>query len=150
MKSDPHLTFRRKPAHLDCAALEAFAQTLGARVAKRGEFHCLITNDAELQALNLRFRGKDYATDVLSFPSESAEPESARYLGDIAISLQRARAQAKEYGIALDEELRILMLHGVLHLTGLDHETDSGEMARAEMRWRKKLDLRTGLIERAK
>jgi probable rRNA maturation factor len=144
MKSDPHITFRRKPANLDCAALETFAQTLEDRVAKRREFHCLVTSDAELQSLNREFRGKDYPTDVLSFPGE------APYMGDIAISIQRARSQAKEFGVSLEDEIRILMLHGVLHLTGLDHESDTGQMARAEQRWRRKLGLSTSLTERAK
>jgi probable rRNA maturation factor len=138
MKSDPHLSYRRKPASLDVSSLESFAEVLCASVARGQEFHCRITNDAELQALNARFRGKDYATDVLSFPVER----------DIAISLGRARAQAKEFGHSVEDELRILLLHGVLHLTGLDHETDSGEMRHAEMRWRRKLGLPAGLIER--
>ncbi len=144
MKSDPLITYRRKPATLDAEALGTFAEDLRVRVAKRAEFHCLITNDAELQSLNAQFRNKDYPTDVLSFPG------AAPYLGDIAISLRRARAQAKEFGHSLEDELRILLLHGVLHLTGLDHETDNGEMARAEQRWRKKLGLPTSLTERAK
>jgi probable rRNA maturation factor len=143
MKSDPHITYRRKPASLDLEALETFAGTLRTRVARGREFHCRITNDAELQQLNSQFRGKDYATDVLSFPSGEEDP-----IGDIAISMGRARAQAKEFGHGVEDELRILMLHGVLHLTGLDHETDSGEMRRAEQRWRKKLGLPAGLIER--
>ena len=67
----------------------------------------------------------------------------------MAISLDRASAQAKELGHSLDEELRILMLHGALHLCGMDHETDSGEMRRAETRWRKRFGLALGLIERA-
>lgn len=151
MKSDPHITFRRKPANLDCAALESFAEILEDRVAKRREFHCLMTGDAEIQALNKKFRRKDYPTDVLSFPDTTPPlPGAARYLGDLAISIQRARAQAKEFGISLEDELRILMLHGVLHLTGLDHESDLGQMARAESRWRKKLGLPTSLTERAK
>ena len=143
MKSDPHITYRRKPATLDSAALETFAQTLQDRVAKRREFHCLITNDTELQTLNREFRSKDYPTDVLSFPGE------APYLGDIAISLQHARAQAKEFGNSLEDEIRILLLHGVLHLSGLDHETDTGQMARTEQRWRKKFGLPVSLTERA-
>ena len=69
-------------------------------------------------------------------------------LGDIAISLQRARAQAARYGHAIEKEIRILMLHGVLHLIGHDHESDSGRMARAEKRWRRALGLPGGLIER--
>jgi len=68
--------------------------------------------------------------------------------GEIAISLDRAAAQAAEHGHSIDEEVRILMLHGALHLTGMDHETDAGEMARAETRWRKRLGLPCGLIER--
>ncbi|HVW84834.1 MAG TPA: rRNA maturation RNase YbeY [Bryobacteraceae bacterium] len=142
MKSDPLISYRRSPANLDRSLLEAFAEILRERVARGREFHCLITTDAELQSMNRDFRGKDYPTDVLSFPGEED------YLGDIAISLQRARAQAREYGHALEDEIRVLMLHGVLHLKGMDHETDSGEMARAESRWRKKLGLPGGLIER--
>jgi probable rRNA maturation factor len=69
-------------------------------------------------------------------------------LGELAISLDRARAQAAEHGHSLDDELRILMLHGALHLAGFDHEHDHGEMARAESRWRKRLGLPNGLIQR--
>jgi probable rRNA maturation factor len=147
MKSDPLITFRRKPATLDCQSLHSFAEVLRNRVARKRDFHCLITNDAELQALNAQFRGKDYATDVLSFPSEGPATDEG-FLGDIAISMQRARAQAREWQHAAEEEIRILMLHGVLHLLGMDHETDSGEMKRTETRWRRKLGLPVGLIER--
>ena len=75
---------------------------------------------------------------------------SGGFLGDIAISLGRARAQAREFGHAIEQEVQILMLHGVLHLMGHDHETDSGAMARAEKRWRAKLGLPNGLIERVR
>jgi probable rRNA maturation factor len=143
MKSDPLITYRRTPALLKRSVVESFAETLRGRVARGREFHCLITGDTELRAMNRNYRGKDYATDVLSFPG--AEP----YLGDIAISLGRARAQARRYGHALEDEIRILMLHGLLHLKGMDHETDSGQMARTEARWRRKLGLPGGLIERA-
>lgn len=110
------------------------------RVARGRRITCLITHDRELRRWNRQFLGKNYATDVLSFPSDGG--------GEIAISVDRAAAQASEYGHKLADEIRILMLHGVLHLTGMDHETDSGEMARAEMRWRRKLGLPAGLIER--
>lgn len=151
MKSDPLISYRRKPATLDLAALETFAEQLWQRVAKRTDFHCLITGDAELQALNRQFRQKDYPTDVLSFPADADGTGADRsYLGDIAISLARARAQAREFDHSLEEELRILILHGVLHLTGLDHESDTGQMARAEQRWRRKLGLPASLTERAK
>jgi probable rRNA maturation factor len=140
MKSDPLITYRRKPATLDVLSLESFAAFLRDRLTRGREFHCRITNDAELQQLNAQFLGKDYPTDVLSFPSEN----------DIAISLQRARAQAKEWKHSTEDELRILMLHGVLHLLGMDHESDTGQMKRAELRWRRKFGLPTGLIERTK
>jgi len=142
MKSDPLITFRRKPAHIDRSALDSFAQTLRLRVARGNEFHCLIAGDAELRKMNAAYRGKDYATDVLSFPGVGD------YLGDIAISLARARAQAKSFGHSVEDELRILMLHGLLHLRGMDHESDSGQMARAEARWRSIFGLPTGLIAR--
>jgi probable rRNA maturation factor len=74
----------------------------------------------------------------------------ASFLGDIAISLGRARAQAREFGHTIEQEVQILMLHGVLHLCGHDHESDSGAMARAEKRWRAKLGLPNGLIERVR
>jgi probable rRNA maturation factor len=114
-------------------------------VAGGKRFDCLLTSDAELRRLNAAFRGKDEATDVLSFPA--AGPGDS--IGDIAISSQRARAQARRFGHETETEVRILMLHGVLHLMGMDHEADSGRMARAEKRWRARLKLPEGLIERA-
>ena len=122
-----------------------FAAALRDAVARGRDFHCLITDDAELRRLNRRFRGADYATDVLSFPSGGRRGP----LGDIAISAARAAAQAREFGHSRVDEIRILMLHGVLHLLGMDHESDGGRMARAEARWRRKLNLPTGLIARA-
>jgi probable rRNA maturation factor len=80
-----------------------------------------------------KFRGIDKATDVLSFPSDGPD------LGDIAVSVDTAAAQAKENGLKLDEEIAQLILHGLLHLSGYDHETDNGEMNRLELRLRKKL-----------
>src|SRR5579863_1038226 len=147
MKSDPLITYRRKPATLDAESLQSFAEVLRDRVARGREFHCRITNDADLQSLNTQFRGEDCPTDVLSFPCP-AQASSEQSLGDIAISIQRARAQAHECGHATGDEIRILMLHGVLHLLGMDHESDSGQMRRTEMRWRRKLGLPAGLIER--
>jgi probable rRNA maturation factor len=142
MKSDPLITYRRTPARLDRKILEDFAASLHDRLASGREFHCLISGDAELCALNSAFRHKDHPTDVLSFPGDGD------YLGDIAISLARARAQARRYGHSVEDEIRILMLHGLLHLKGMDHESDSGRMARSERAWRRKLGLPNGLIER--
>ena len=144
MKSEPLITYRRPPATLKRTRIEKFAQLVREQVARGREFHCLVTGDAELKSLNARFRAKDATTDVLSFPSGEKNP-----LGDIAISLGRARAQARERGHSIETEICILLLHGVLHLMGMDHETDSGKMARAELRWQRKLGLPAGLIERS-
>ena len=125
-------------------SLRSFLAELSEKLVRGGEVACLITTDREMRSLNRQFRGKDSSTDVLSFPAA----QGAGLVGEIAISAERAAAQAAEYGHSFDEELRILMLHGVLHLSGLDHESDSGEMRRKEIRWRKKLGLPSGLIER--
>ena len=128
------------------AAIRDFAARLTAEVAGGRPFTCLIADDRELQRLNRTFRGIDYPTDVLSFPSG----EATGSLGDIAISSMRAMSQALEYGHPALDEVRILMLHGVLHLIGFDHETDTGEMARTEKQWRRKLGLPASLTERAR
>jgi probable rRNA maturation factor len=138
------VTFRRTPPDFRRRTVERFARRLQEEVAKGQPFDCLITGDADLRRMNREFRGLDYPTDVLSFPA--AVPASR--LGDLAISLGRARAQAREFGHDVEHEIEILMLHGVLHLLGFDHETDAGQMARAEKRWRARLGLATGLIER--
>jgi probable rRNA maturation factor len=124
--------------------LKNFAQCLSQTVVDGRAFTCLITSDRKLRELNSQFLGHDYVTDVLSFPADAAEGE----LGDLAISLDRAAAQAQEFGHTRIEEVCILMLHGVLHLAGMDHETDNGEMARAEQKWRKQLMLPDALISR--
>ncbi|HUS06316.1 MAG TPA: rRNA maturation RNase YbeY [Bryobacteraceae bacterium] len=138
------LLFRQAPRTLARRDLRGFADVLFGMVAQERAFTCLITRDAELQRLNREFLGHDYPTDVLSFPSGESEGP----LGDIAISADRAADQATEFGHSLEAEIKILMLHGVLHLMGMDHESDSGEMARGERRWRKKLGLPQALIER--
>lgn len=140
-----HTSIHTSPG-VDREELRGFLDQLTRRVARGRTIACLIANDAEVRRLNRQFRGKNQATDVLSFPP--AIPNGLA--GDIAISIDRARIQAAERGHSLADELRILMLHGALHLAGMDHESDSGEMARAESRWRKKLGLPDGLIERAK
>jgi probable rRNA maturation factor len=134
----------RTSVRVDREELRDFLSELTRRIARGRTITCLIANDAEVRRLNQQFRGKNKATDVLSFPPANASGVA----GDIAISIDRARIQAAERGHSLVEELRILMLHGALHLAGMDHESDSGEMARAESRWRKKLGLPDGLIER--
>jgi probable rRNA maturation factor len=110
----------------------------------RGAITLAVTSDARIAALNRQFRRKNRPTDVLSFPSD--EPA---YLGDIVIAQGVARRQAKEAGHSLQTELRVLALHGLLHLLGYDHEHDDGEMDRLERRLRRRAGLPEGLIERS-
>lgn len=125
-------------------ALAGFLKTAASQVLPGSPVTCLITDDKEMRGLNRTFRQKDSATDVLSFPlSDDATG------GELAISLDRAAEQAAAFGHNLDDELRVLILHGLLHLAGMDHERDHGEMARAEALWRKRLKLPRGLVERA-
>ena len=114
-------------------------------VGLKGEVSVLLTTDDGIRGLNRRFRKKNKATDVLSFPAAPGFGVA----GDLAISVETAARQAAEQGHRLSVELRVLMLHGLLHLAGHDHERDDGEMARKERRLRAKLGLPQGLIERA-
>ena len=131
----------------DVSALALTRFLLRAQRAARleGQIDLLITSNAGIRELNRRFRHKEQPTDVLSFPTASRNGFS----GDIAISAEIAAAQAQELGHSLATELKILILHGVLHLKGFDHETDEGQMARKELALRRQLGLPTGLIERA-
>jgi probable rRNA maturation factor len=148
--------FRRPAPDVSLRAAVRFARRLEREVAKGRSFDCLVTGDAELRRLNREWRGKDYPTDVLSFPCSAgpwpapAQGMALRHIGDLAISVMRARSQAREFGHTTEQEVSILMLHGVLHLLGMDHETDGGRMARAERRWRRALGLPAGLIERVR
>jgi probable rRNA maturation factor len=101
----------------------------------------VFVSNVAIRKLNKQFRGKDYATDVLSFPTESEQFEKQLSLGEIAIAIDRAAAQAKENGVTLQNEIEQLILHGLLHLCGYDHETDNGEMNRLELKLRKKLGI---------
>jgi probable rRNA maturation factor len=145
---EPHSTFvcQRLPAGLARRSLKAFAARLEERVTAGQRFTCLLADDAELRRLNLQFLDRDYPADVLSFPS----PGPDGFLGEIAISMERAAEQARERGHSLEDEVEILLLHGVLHLLGMDHEKDRGRMARAERRHRRELGLPSGLIERVR
>jgi probable rRNA maturation factor len=131
-------------------SISAWAKRLQEEVARGAEFTCLLTSDSEIRRLNRKFRDKDAATDVLSFPAaKGLDGAGVNHLGDVAISVERARVQAREEGHTVEEEIGVLMLHGVLHLLGMDHERDSGVMRRAEARWRKRLSLPPGLTERS-
>ncbi len=140
-------------------SLRALARWVGRASPRRaaGDVTIYLTTDPHIRALNRRYRRKDRVTDVLSFQSARLKPHAPRLkphaprplaLGDVVIALGRARRQARAAGHSLDTELRILALHGLLHLLGHDHETDDGSMARLERRLRQRAGLREGLIER--
>jgi probable rRNA maturation factor len=135
---------RRKTKDLSRLALARFANKAQRVAGLPGEVNILLTGDSEIQRLNLQFRHKDTPTDVLSFPS--AQPPAG---GDIAISIQTARTQAAQIGHDLLTEVKVLILHGMLHLAGYDHETDRGQMRRLEQNLRADLNLPAGLIERS-
>ena len=134
---------RRKTKNLSRLALARFANQAQRAAGLSGEVNILLTGDAEMQRLNSQFRHKDTPTDVLSFPAISAATG-----GDIAISLQTARLQAAAAGHDLLTEVKVLILHGMLHLAGHDHETDRGQMRRLEQKLRAEFHLNAGLIER--
>jgi probable rRNA maturation factor len=130
------------------------ARTLGRFLAEarstvrlRGQVSVLLTTDRKIRRLNRQFRGKDKPTDVLSFPAPEAV--SREIAGDLAVSVPTALRQAREQGHPLGVELKVLILHGLLHLAGFDHERDNGEMARRERLLRGRLGLPQGLIERS-
>jgi probable rRNA maturation factor len=118
-----------------------------APAAARGTLTVALVGDRRMRTLNRTWRGKDAATDVLSFPA-GADPGPARHLGDLVISRDTAARQAKAEGHSLATEMRVLALHGLLHLLGYDHERDSGRMARIERRLRRQGGLPACLIER--
>jgi probable rRNA maturation factor len=115
--------------------------------AARGTVTVVVTNDRRMRRLNRTWRGVDAATDVLSFPAGDT-PGPHKHLGDLVISRDTAARQARAAGHGLATELRVLALHGLLHLLGYDHERDSGRMARIERRLRRQGGLPAGLIER--
>lgn len=114
-----------------------------APASARGDVSVAIVSDRRMRALNRQFRGKDAVTDVLSFASDTRG-----FMGDVVIASGVAKQQAKAAGHTVQTEVRVLALHGLLHLLGYDHESGDGKMARAEMRLRKKAGLKEGLIER--
>jgi probable rRNA maturation factor len=133
-----------RPPGVRVPGLVAWLQSV-APARARGTVTVAIVSDARVRALNKQFRKQDKPTDVLSFP-DSGSP----YLGDVVIAAGVARRQARDAGHSLQTELRVLALHGLLHLLGYDHERDNGRMARLERRLRRKGGLREGLIERAR
>ena len=131
---------------LNKSGLARFLNRARAAVGLAGEVDVLLCGDGEMKRMNKAYRGKNKATDVLSFP---AAAEALGVAGDLAISLETAARQAAEHGHTLRDEVRVLLLHGLLHLAGEDHERDAGQMAARELALRRELRLPGGLIERA-
>ncbi len=135
---------RARIAGVSNATVDRFVVKVRKSTRVRGIVNVLLTTNKEMKTLNARFRRKNEPTDVLSFPAEEGSPLA----GEIAISLEIAKINANQLGHSTIEEVKILILHGMLHLASYDHETDRGEMFREEQRLRKELNLPTGLIER--
>jgi probable rRNA maturation factor len=131
---------------LQPSTLTRFLNRARTAVGVRGQVDILLANDQTLRHLNKTFRNKDKPTDVLSFPAPAAFAK--KHAGDLAISLETAVRQAATHGHPLVDEIKILILHGLLHLSGEDHETDNGEMAAREATLRREFRLPTTLIER--
>ena len=138
----PNLRMPSKPT------LARFLAQATQAVRLRGQVSVLLTTNATQRGLNRRFRGKNKTTDVVSFPADFSAPRSEKIAGDLSISVPTAIIQAAQQGHSLATEIKVLILHGLLHLAGYDHETDSGQMARRERTLRTRLRLPGGLIER--
>jgi probable rRNA maturation factor len=129
---------RQRRVKMDTDAWADFAaKALDAIGKSRSSATIAFVSDKSIRKLNQQFRSIDKATDVLSFPADGPEPE----LGDIAVSVETAARQAKENGLSFDNEIAQLILHGLLHLSGYDHETDNGEMNRLELTLRRRLKI---------
>jgi probable rRNA maturation factor len=140
---------RKKIVGMSAATLERFVLRARRCVRLKQTVNVLVTSSAEMRSLNRQFRGADKPTDVLSFPpSPATNGRSQRIPGELAISLDIARDNAQRLGHSLADEVKILTLHGILHLAGFDHEKDHGEMARKEGQLRRHFKLESGLIER--
>ena len=134
----------QRKVRVDTAPFQAFLVALSAGVpeAEGRHFSVALVSDKRMADLNKLFRGKDSTTDVLSFPNEPEEFDpDQKNLGDIVISVEQANRQAEENGLSLEMELKQLILHGLLHLCGYDHETDNGEMNARELDLRDKLGI---------
>ena len=135
---------RQRKVALDCERWRAFAaKALKAVPADGAGVTVAFVSDRVMRQLNGRWRGKRGTTDVLSFPSEQDgfEKSAGLSLGDVVVSVEQAARQAAEHGLSFDEEVAQLILHGLLHLCGYDHETDRGQMNALELRLRRRLGI---------
>ena len=135
---------RQRKMTVDCERWRAFAEkVLKVAPAEGAGVTVAFVSDRVMRGLNRRWRGKRGTTDVLSFPAGQDEFERVEgvTLGDVVISVEQAARQAGEHGLSFENEVEQLILHGVLHLCGYDHETDDGEMNRLEVRLRRRLGI---------
>jgi probable rRNA maturation factor len=134
---------RQRRRKINAKQWREFAQLASRAIGMEGDVTIVFVSDGAIKNLNRQFRGKNYATDVLSFPSkaEAFAVDSQTQLGEVVISVQRAAVQARGNGLSFSNEVKQLILHGLLHLSGYDHETDKGEMNRLELKLRKKLGI---------
>ncbi|MGA9528189.1 MAG: rRNA maturation RNase YbeY [Terriglobales bacterium] len=139
--------FQKRVTDLSELALERFIARARRAAGLKGIVDVLVTSNAEMKSLNQRFRGQDKPTDVLSFPAALDNPRN-NFAGEIALSSEIAAHNARSLGHTAAQEVKILVLHGILHLRGYNHEHDHGQMARREKRLRAQLHLPDGLIER--
>ena len=137
-----------KSHNLSTGALSSFLRRACKAVGLSGDVNVMLTANQHMRRLNQQFRQVDKPTDVLSFPAHQPVGSDDEYAGDLAISIEIAENNAQRLGHSLQEEIKILMLHGILHLAGYDHESDDGEMAHLEDRLRRRLGLPTALISR--
>jgi probable rRNA maturation factor len=141
------LTIEKQIDEVSETRLRRFVQAARKAAGVKGAISVLLTSNRQMRQLNRCFRGKDKPTDVISFPAPPAL--STKIAGDLAISVDIALANARELGHSAEDEIRVLILHGLLHLAGYDHEIDDGKMSRKESRLRKQLGLPSSLIARA-
>lgn len=152
---------QRRVAGLSVETLDRFVLRARRAAGIKGAVNVLVTSSTTVRSLNRRFRDRDKATDVLSFPSspisvpdrtgsERKSEKRSAWAGDIAISAEIAARSAASLRHSTADEVKILILHGLLHLAGFDHERDNGEMARKELKLRQTMGLPTGLIERVR
>ncbi len=140
----PEIFNRQRKIKLKMQVFEEFAAKLNSQITEteNKSFNVAFVSDAKMREMNKSFRGKDKTTDVLSFPFESDEfDQTDDFLGDIVISTEQAEKQSKENDLDFETEVKQLILHGVLHLCGYDHETDEGEMNEREIELRDKIGI---------
>jgi probable rRNA maturation factor len=147
-------TYQRR-WQIDPAAIQRYLQkvwnTITSSIKISGsnqtEVSVVFLNQQQMQKYNKKYRNKNYPTDVLSFPSDGMPQEQEEYLGDILLCIDKAAENAANAGSSIDRELQVLLLHGVLHLLGYDHETDHGEMDALEGKLRKRLISNRQLVQ---